>query len=105
MINFHQLEVLGFTKEYQYIVILFITIFFLSFIIKPIVMLVIHKQYFFVLTYTVSSLLLIIIAFIIAYFTNELIVIKTAFQVVILFGICFAIFIMYKLIKRQMKSV
>lgn len=105
IINVAQLEVLGFKKEYRIITVVFMSFFMISFILKPFVMIVSHNNYIFVLTYTIGSLLLLVITFIIAYLFNDTSILKPVFQSVVFFGIGFVFYLLFKVIKEQIKNV
>lgn len=105
VINIEQLNILGFNEEYRYITFISVIIFIASFILKPIIIILSKKQYYFVLTYIITSLLFIVIALMTSYVKNELFLLKSIFQSIVLFGICFTIYILFRIIKGKVKSV
>lgn len=105
IVNVAQLEVLGFKQEYRYIVFFVVSFVIVSMVLKPFITIISNLNYIYVLTYVISSLLLIVITSMIAYVDNNLVLLKTVFDSLVIFGILFVLYIVSKLFKKQRKSV
>ncbi|MEI3611046.1 hypothetical protein [Pseudogracilibacillus sp. SO30301A] len=91
LVNLAQLEVLGFKKEHFYFITLALILAVLCFVIKPIISFFSRKQYFFLLTYVLSSLLFLAFT---AIFAQD--VLYVAFLAVIFIGMFLSIFMIYQ---------
>lgn len=91
LVNLAQLEVLGFKKEHFYFIILAIILAVLCLVIKPIISFFSRKQYFFLLTYVLGSLLFLATT---AIFAQN--VLYLAFLVVVFIGMFLSVFMIYR---------
>lgn len=101
IVNIAQLEVLGFKKEYFNYVIFFFSLLAMNIIFKPLIKLLSTKQYLFVLTYVTSSLLVIVVTFVIAYYHHDFTFVKTVLQTIIFFSATYIFYLLYKISKKS----
>lgn len=91
LVNLAQLEVLGFKKEHFYFTVLVMFLAGLCLVIKPILRIFSAKQYYFLLTYMLGSLLFLATFAIIAP-----IFLYLAFLAVIFIGLSLSLYIVYQ---------
>ena|SRR5690625_895564 len=101
LINFTQLEMLGFKQEYITYIFLLFSILGTYYIMKPIVMFMRNKGYTFVLTYLISSLVFVGTVSILVKAEQDPFLLKSTLQAVTLFGCFLSIFLMYKFLKTK----
>src|SRR5699024_1113016 len=100
LINFSQLEMLGFKQEYVDFLAIFFILAGLCLIMKPLMALITNKNDMFALAYAISSLF--VITFAAAYSNSDYL--RFAVQAVIVFGACLTVYLLYRSFKPQTKK-
>src|SRR5690625_1850186 len=103
-INVTQLEILGFRKKHQIFVIFFFICLGAYLVIKPIITFLSKKEYIFVLSYLIISLLMIMLVSILTQKQHEFILIQVVFDMVVLFGFVLSFYLLSQFIKRMSKN-
>lgn len=102
-VNIDQLNILGVRTDHLYFMIIFMTIFVLNIVVKPILIWFTKKNYMTMLSYITSSLIVLIASytflFVTDYFDNNLI--KFVMNAIALFGICLTILLTYNMFKKE----
>lgn len=101
IINITQLELLGFDYEKRMFIVLFVSLIVISILIKPVITFFIYKRYMFVLTFIIASLLMLLISMVITISIQDLNMVKISLQSIVLFGISFALYILYQLFRQE----
>jgi hypothetical protein len=94
--NTTQLDILGFTKEYRLLFLFVCGLFILFFVIKPCMHFLGKQNYFAVLTYVVSTMMVINVSLVIALVQQEIWPIKIGLESVALYGLFYVLFLLYR---------
>lgn len=101
-IHVAQLDVLGFTTEYRYVVIILFSIIILYHLSKPIIQWLIRGRYAIFLTYLITSLQLLTTISILTLYYNDWMLIKMGLLAILLFGFLLALYTLFSLFKYLM---
>lgn len=102
-IKVEQLTILGVKTDHIYFMIVFLTIFFIYLLIKPMLTWFTKRNYMTILSYFASSLIVLIIAYILLHMTDHFNIdlIKLVMYAIVLFGIYLAVLVTYNLLKKE----
>lgn len=102
-INIEQLNILGVRLEYFYFIVMFITVLILYALTKPLLVWLIRKNFVIIISYLVSSLIVLIMTYTFLFVINDIniIFIKYVVYAIILFGICLSILLTYNRFKKE----
>lgn len=101
-INFTQLEVLGFKKEYFIVLFFLLSLIIFSSFIKLVMRILSSKKYLYVLTFMLNSLLFLTTTAVISQLFVNYTIFQLALQSVILYGVFLSIFMLYKYVKTTL---
>ncbi len=101
-INIVQLEVLGFKREYFFILFLIFCLLVLSVFIMLLMNFLSSKKYLFALTFLLSSLFFLTIAAILSQLYDHYNFFQFALQSVILYGVILSVYMLYKFVKLSL---
>src|SRR5690625_5297387 len=86
MVEISQLEVLGFTVEHGYFLIMFFSFLLLYLLVKPFITVLADKRYVYVLVYVIGSLIMLVISLVLSILQADFLYLKIGIQSISLCG-------------------
>lgn len=102
-IYLEQLAILGWTKEQQWLVVFTICLCVLFFCLQPFILFLHYRHYTIVLTYVISSMVMMIILLFAAYIGQDSLLMKAGLKGMAIFGLCCIVYAVYRSIKYAHK--
>lgn len=91
-----QLEILGWTKEQQWLTLITVCVCILFICLQPFILFLHYRHYTIVLTYVISSMVMMIILLFTAYYSQDSLLMKAGLKAIAVFGLCCIVYAIYR---------